>query len=274
MAHLERALEQVGLHLDLVRLLVVTHAHADHYGQAAPIVERTGCELWMHPNHEHATLQAADPDAAFERRIEIARQSGVPEEPLRRYAEERKGSVSSGVARWIDPDRELVPGVTVETDLGPWDVIYTPGHAPSHVTLHQPRKRMLISGDHLLGRVSLYYDYGYSPDPAGEFLDSLRKVSELDARLCLAGHGRPFTDVAAHVRANEKLVHQRLEAVAGALGDEPRAAFDIIPEVYGEPATPLTGHWWLSETLVYLTHLERLGRAVREPGEPERWRAA
>ena len=101
---------------------------------------------------------------------------------------------------------------------------------------------MLISGDHLLGRVSLYYDYGYSPDPAGEFLDSLEKVDALDARLCLAGHGRPFTDVAAHVRANRKLVPARLDAVAAALSDEPRAAFDIIPEVYGETATPPTGH--------------------------------
>ncbi len=133
---------------------------------------------------------------------------------------------------------------------------------------------MLISGDHLLGRVSLYYDYGYSPDPAGEFLDSLEKVDALDARLCLAGHGRPFTDVAAHVRANQKLVHERLDAVAAALSDEPRAAFDIIPEVYGEPATAVTGHWWLSETLVYLNHLQLSDRAVREPGEPERWRAA
>ena len=40
LAHLERALEQVNLRLDHVRLLVCTHAHSDHYGQAAPILER------------------------------------------------------------------------------------------------------------------------------------------------------------------------------------------------------------------------------------------
>jgi glyoxylase-like metal-dependent hydrolase (beta-lactamase superfamily II) len=273
MGNLERALDQVGLHLELVRLIVCTHAHADHFGQAASIKERAGCEVWMHPNHEHATLSANDPEAAFARRIEIARQSGVPEEPLRRYAEERKGQAETPLIEPVEFDRDLVPGVQVESDLGSWDVIYTPGHAPSHVTLHQPEKRMLISGDHLLGRVSLYYDYGYSPDPAGEFLDSLEKVDALDARLCLAGHGRPFTDVAAHVRANQKLVHERLDAVAAALSSEPRAAFDIIPEVYGEPATAVTGHWWLSETLVYLNHLQLTDRAAREPGEPERWRA-
>src|SRR3712207_50229 len=87
LAHLERALDQVNLRLEHVRLLVCTHAHSDHYGQAAPILERAGCELWMHPNYEHVRLATEDPDEAFARRVEIARQSGVPEAPLRRYAE-------------------------------------------------------------------------------------------------------------------------------------------------------------------------------------------
>ena len=91
MANLERALAQVNLKLEHIRLLVCTHAHSDHYGQAATIVERTGCELWMHPNHEHMLSAARDPEAAFDRRIEVARQSGVPEEPLKRYSEARRG---------------------------------------------------------------------------------------------------------------------------------------------------------------------------------------
>ena len=91
MRHLERALEQVGLRLEHVRLLVCTHAHIDHCGQAAAIQARTGCPLWIHPRHEHLTARADDPDAALARRIEIARQSGVPEEPLQAWAERRRG---------------------------------------------------------------------------------------------------------------------------------------------------------------------------------------
>ena len=94
---------------------------------------------------------------------------------------------------------------------------------------------MLISGDHLLGRVSLYYDYGWTPDPAGEFLTSLDKVGALDARLCLSGHGRPFTDVAAHVKANRALVGERLRAAEQAIAGGPRPAVEIVPEVHGEP---------------------------------------
>jgi glyoxylase-like metal-dependent hydrolase (beta-lactamase superfamily II) len=271
-AHLERAMAQVNLSIENVRLVVCTHAHSDHYGQAADIVDRAVCELWMHPNHEHMTRAAQDPEAALQRRVEIARQSGVPEEPLQAYAEARRGQ-GFGISRIIEPDRPLLPGTTIETDLGPWDVYETPGHAPSHVCMHQPEHRILISGDHLLGRVSLYYDYGYSPDPAGEFLNSLDVVEKLDARLCLSGHGRTFTDVQGHIEANRALVHERIGKVQEVISNDPITAFDAVPLVYGEAITPMNANWWLSETLCYLTHLERTGRAERIAGEPERWRS-
>jgi glyoxylase-like metal-dependent hydrolase (beta-lactamase superfamily II) len=95
---LERALDQVNLRLEHVRLLACTHAHSDHWGQAAPILERAGCELWMHPNHAHGTQSVEDPGAALARRLEVGRQSGVPEEALARYAERAK-EIPSGVAR-------------------------------------------------------------------------------------------------------------------------------------------------------------------------------
>jgi glyoxylase-like metal-dependent hydrolase (beta-lactamase superfamily II) len=277
LGHLERALDMVGLKLEHVRLLVCTHAHSDHYGQAAPIVERAGCELWMHPNHEHMLAGARDPDAAMERRIEIALQSGVPEAPLRRLAEQAKGR-GTGIAALVEPDRDLVPGVEIETDLGTWTVHETPGHAPSHVVLHQREHRLLISGDHILGRVSLWFDVGYTPDPAGEFLHSLDVADALDARLCLPGHGRTFTDVHAHIQANRDVVAERIERVRRAIsadGDRALTAFETMPHLSDEPVTPLNATWLLNETLAYLTHLERTGRARRIPGdsstEPERW---
>jgi glyoxylase-like metal-dependent hydrolase (beta-lactamase superfamily II) len=276
-ANLERALAQVNLKVEHVRLLVCTHAHSDHYGQAATIMDRAGCELWMHPDHRHMTEAAADPDAALERRLEIARQSGVPEQPLQAYAEARRRGGGFGIARIVEPDRDLVGGVEIVTDLGTWQVHETPGHAPSHVCLHQPERRLLISGDHLLGRVSLYFDHGHSPDPAGEFLRSLDVVERLRARLCLAGHGRTFADVQAHIEANRRLVHERLAKVEEVLLAGPLTAFDAVPRIYGEAITPLNASWWLSETLCYLEHLEIERQAIRIPGDrggPERWTLA
>jgi glyoxylase-like metal-dependent hydrolase (beta-lactamase superfamily II) len=270
---LERAMTMVGLRLEDVRLLVCTHAHSDHYGQAGPIVDRAGCELWMHPNHQHATARLEDPELALQRRLEVARTSGVPELVLRRYAEIAKEQ-QPGIARVVDPDLALLPGIEVETDLGAWSVIETPGHAPSHVCLYQPERRILISGDHLLGRISLYYDYGWSPDPVGEFLRSLDAIEALRPapRLCLAGHARPFTDVQAHIEANRELVAQRVAATAVAIEHEPLTAYEVVPRVHGENAIHAAA-WLLTETLCYLRHLESIGAARREPGDPERWGA-
>jgi glyoxylase-like metal-dependent hydrolase (beta-lactamase superfamily II) len=274
LAQLERALEQVNLRLEHVRLLACTHAHSDHWGQAAPIRSRAECELWLHPNHEHATRSADDPDAAIARRIEVGRQSGVSEEALQRYAE-RVREIPPGVAKVIEPDRPLVPGVELETDLGVWSVYETPGHAPSHVCLYQPERRLLISGDHVLGRISLFYDYGWSPDPVGEFLSSLDVVDRLDARLALSGHGRPFVDVHGHIEGNRKLVRERLDGVLAALDGKPSTAVEISPLVYGEALTEYNANWLLSQTLCYLRHLELAGRVVSEPdGGAERWRRA
>ena len=263
LANLERALDQVRLRIEQIRLVVVTHAHADHCGQAHPIAERAGCEVWAHPNHAHFSAYADDPEAAHARRVEIARASGVPKDPP-----STGRSLASGP---LEPDRDLVPGVEIETDLGPWTVHETPGHAPSHVCLFQPERRVLLSGDHLLGRVSLYFDYGHTPDPVGEFLTSLDTVEGLGARLALTGHGRPFADVAEHITANRRLVAERLDATLAGLADGPLTPYDLAPVVYGDAFRPEVAGWLLSKLLCYLTHLEATGAVQRMEGEPERW---
>jgi glyoxylase-like metal-dependent hydrolase (beta-lactamase superfamily II) len=269
MAHLERALDMVGLRVEHVRLLVCTHAHSDHYGQAGPIMDRAGCELWLHPDHGHMTRAAADPEAYFEQRLEIALQSGVPEAAVARVRE-TQGDFNPGIARIVEPDRELVEGVEFETDHGAWRTLETPGHAPSHVCLFQPDHRVLISGDHLLGRVSLFYDYGHTPDPAGEFLHSLDVVDALDSSLCLAGHGRPFRDVKEHIDANRREVAERIERVRSALRDgTPKTPYEVVPTLLGDPdPSPMMATWGLSEALTYLDHLERLEEARRVENEP------
>ncbi len=272
---LERALAMCDLRLEDARLVACTHAHTDHCGQGPEILEAAGCELWMHPSHESLRRMIEDPEALFERRLEVARQSGVPAEPLARYAaEQARRPAGSGIAGPIEPDRDLLTGVRIETDLGEWITYETPGHAPNHVCFFQPDRRLLISGDHLLGRISLFFDYGYSPDPVGEFLTSLGTVEGLSARLCLAGHGRTFADVQSHIRGNRALVQERLDLVQGALQEGEQTAFEIIPSVYGQAPGARNAHWLLSETLCFLTHLQAEGRARRIAGEPERWRAA
>ena len=193
--------------------------------QSAPAAS-CGCT----PTTRTSPSGAQDLEAMLARRIEVARQSGVPEEPLRRWAEERRDQGLGHAGRCRAAARPRRRASTVETDLGDWNVIETPGHAPSHVCLHQPERRLLISGDHLLGRVSLYFDYGWTPDPVGEFLTSLDNVDALDARLGpepATGARSPTSH--GHVEANRRLVAERLDAVRAALAEGPRHALRARP---------------------------------------------
>jgi glyoxylase-like metal-dependent hydrolase (beta-lactamase superfamily II) len=156
-----------------------------------------------------------------------------------------------------------------------WNVHETPGHAPSHVVLHQPERGLLLSGDHLLGRVSLYYDYGYSPDPAGEFLASLDVVDELEVQLVLAGHGRPVREAHSLIEANRRAVGERVERVRAAIGTGPKTPYEVVPAMLdSDMPTGMMLNWGLTETLCYLRHLERLGEAAAvEDAEPALWAA-
>jgi glyoxylase-like metal-dependent hydrolase (beta-lactamase superfamily II) len=273
MRQLDMALGQVGFGIEDVRLLVCTHSHTDHYGLAAPIVEAAGCELWMHPAWEHVRLLADDPAAALENRIEVARQSGVPPEALERYRESRSGDSETGIEGIVEPDRELLPGVEVETDLGAWRVHETPGHAPSHVVLHQPQRELLISGDHLLGRTVLFFDHGHSPDPVGEFLGSLDEVEPLEVGLVLPGHGRPFRDPAAKIAEARRQVDELIGKVRASFGDGEKTAFEIVGEIVGAENvnTPVSA-WVLQIVLSCLDHLAILGEVEAVEGaDPRRW---
>ena len=277
-AQLEFALAQVGLTIEQVHTLVITHAHTDHWGQAATVVEQSGASMWIHPDHFHGRASIEDAGAATAHWLEIGRQSGVPERALQAFLE-RWRDEPTGIAGPVEADHDLVAGVRIPTDLGDLEVFETPGHAPSHVCLYNAEHRLLISGDHVLGRVSVYFDYGWTPDPVAEYLAGLDTVAALDTRLCVAGHGRPFADVAGHIRASREIVQQRLRNSRSGLADMPLTALELAPAIFGEPLAPLTGAWRLGETLAYLRHLERAGAVIGEPDARDgaeasvRWRS-
>ena len=208
-----------------------------------------------------------DPEEALKRRVVVAHQCGVPADP---------SSAGSSAAAARAPARPARCASTASwsraTPSTPTSAtgrsIETPGHAPSHICLYQPERRLLISGDHLLGRVSLYFDVGYTPDPVAEFLDSLDKVERLDARLALAGHGRPFTDVGRARRGQPRARAAAPRRRPGRARRRPRTAYEIAQEVYGERFTEPTANWLLTKTLAWLTHLERRGLAHRAGEAP------
>ena len=83
-------MDDVGLALAQINLIVITPAHPDHWGPRPWSGDLAGCEVWMHPNYRHAAASLEVPEAALGRRMKIGRQGGVSEAALELYLEQIK----------------------------------------------------------------------------------------------------------------------------------------------------------------------------------------
>jgi glyoxylase-like metal-dependent hydrolase (beta-lactamase superfamily II) len=93
-------------------------------------------------------------------------------------------------------------GFTLDTEIFPLRVIWTPGHTEGGISLFQEEKGLLFSGDTVFpggsfGRFDLYS--GNLP----KLIRSLKNLSELDVEVMLPGHGSPiFQDASSQILAS------------------------------------------------------------------------
>lgn len=268
----ERALNDVHLRVEHIRKLLLTHAHVDHCGQTAPIKARSGAEVWLHPNRRHATWWLEDLEGFTNNRREVADMAGVPVGQLHSNLA-RAPSGNIGIAGESLPvDHDLLEGMTFDTDIGTFEVLDTPGHAPSHVSFYNAEKSMLVMGDHVLGKVSLFWDYGFTPDPVQEYIDGLDKLEALDARLALSGHGRTFTEVNAHIAKNREALARMIDSCEKGVANNPNSTpFELAPHVFGVQMNEINVNWLMTMQLCLLQHLENAGRIVRTNDVPQRF---
>jgi glyoxylase-like metal-dependent hydrolase (beta-lactamase superfamily II) len=263
---LAAALETAGTTVTDVRTLVATHAHSDHVGLAQWVIEQSGCEFLMHPDTGHFYDAMREPERIDAARRRRAWQEGVPDADLPDYGDVREET--EGVLAPIEPDRPLHDG----DRIGSWEVLETPGHAPSHISLVDRSRGVLILGDLLAPVFGPWYDYGYSPDPVGEFLRSLDRVAALGPlELALPGHGRALDHVPSIIEDHRGGVADRLEATLAALRLGPDGAYAITVRVFGE-LPPLTMVWRMTEIACYLRHLRLAGIVTREEDADGRFR--
>ncbi len=259
---LERAIGRTGHRIADVRVLAATHAHSDHIGLAAWVIEESGCRFLMHPAHAHLYDVMRDPRRFEAARAGRARREGAPERLLGAFGD--VSEETDGVLAPVRPDGSLLEGDALESRIGPWRVLETPGHAPSHVCLQHAESRTLVLGD-LVGPVfAPYYDYGYSADPVGEYLSSLERVAALEVEHALPGHGRRLRDFSTLLEEHRRGVEARLEAVRAAVARGPAPAYEVMVRAEGRPASPIAAVWRFVDVYCSLRHLRLAGEVVRE----------
>ena len=269
---LAEAVGACGMAISDIARVVITHTHIDHYGMAGRVVAATGCELLMHRLAEVDLEFYRDPPTAIDRLRALFAEHGVgPREVEELTAfEDWSGFVSDVVdaSTWLDG------GETLRIGGRRWDVIHTPGHAASHVCLWTPDTGALVSGDHLLATVTPHIDFrrGETKDPLGEYLTSLQVTEELDPRVVLPGHGRPFEDGGARARAIARHHDRRLGSILQVVRHEAHTADEITDEIFGTTLLNFQRRLALGEALAHLVYLEGRGeveRARRDDGTYE-----
>lgn len=262
---LENALAQIGRSVADIRCLVLTHVHPDHAGLAAWVHERSGAEVLTHPGARHGFAVTVDGDGVRRKRRRRAWLEGVPDADLDGFEDVRGDTI-----RLVDYAPSLVDGASLNSALGDWQVLATPGHASSHIVLLQPERALLISGDVLLPRFAPWYDYGHSADPVGEFLGSLDVLaSRAAAATALPGHGRPTAELPDLIADYRIGVQGRLERVERALAQQSGGAYAVGLRVFRDASSLRARVRSTAETIAYLRHLRctgRVGRTVAEDG--------
>jgi glyoxylase-like metal-dependent hydrolase (beta-lactamase superfamily II) len=274
-AALERGLRDLGLRVEDVELLVLTHQHHDHVGLAAEVRERSGARVAA------SALLArylADYDAAMDRddayAVATMVRHGVDEDARRTLNE-----VSRSFRRYsgsVPVDVLLGEGDALVAGGRSLHVLERPGHSPTDTVFLDPAGGLLVGGDHLLERISSN-PIAHMPiedrDPAAaavspgrrrplvEYLASMRATAALDVSCVLPGHGAPFRGHRELVEKREAMHARRARRILRSV-DGRRTASDIAGLLWR--SLPVTqAYLALSEVLAHLDLLAADG-LVRE----------
>ena len=155
-----------------VRRVVVTHAHPDHVGGLAALVEQTGCEVLAHERESVYLRDGRSP------RIRRGRSRGFPKVIV--TTEFQHGALLPGGLR----------------------AVHTPGHSPGHTALLHEDTGVLFTGDAVINVHGVHYAPGFLCTDADRNRQSADQLGELDFEVAAFAHGPELRqDARAAVRA-------------------------------------------------------------------------
>jgi hydroxyacylglutathione hydrolase len=172
-ARIALAVEQTNLE---VGSIIVTHAHIDHVGAVAALVDEYTCPVLMHAESEPMLKQL--PTQAIMMGLKFGKVPAV--------------------------DRHIGDGDVLEVGELRLRSLYTPGHAPGHLAFYVEDQGLVLSGDALfagsVGRVDL---------PGGSMEVLMRSIEERlmtlpDETTVYPGHG-PQTEIGNERTSNQFL---------------------------------------------------------------------
>ena len=269
-------LHRAGFAITDVAGVMVTHIHPDHYGLAGRVREASGAWVSLHPADAALIHDRYDePDDLLVRVAAMLRRMGAPEDEVATLT-----NSSMPVRSLVD---FAVPDVLLEDGDKPeipgWDLtaIWTPGHSPGHLCFWEDTRRLMLSGDHVLPRITPNVSFNPQAglDPLGDFLASLTKLETYDPDEVLPAHEHRF--VGLRGRLDELQAHhvQRFTEVIGAIRRGVDTTWGIAEQMHwSRPWDTITGFMRraaVSEAAAHMHALSQRGVLREIVGEPSTW---
>jgi len=263
---MDRELRELDIDLSVTDVFV-THLHADHLG-LAPYVSGGKTDVLMGPGD----IEDIKESRYWDRMHSFAVRNGFPnpdpKDAISRHPGYKYGPLGPMKIR------PAVNGDIIEVGSLKLEVLHTPGHTRGHNCLLERERRLLFSGDHILGDITPNISHWVEEeDPLSDYMRSLRMIWELDIDLALPGHrsmiGGP------HARMEELIRHheERAAEVLDILGSSEMDAFSIASRMTWDMTYrsfdefPIMQKWFaLGEALAHIRYLETGGRVKRSGG--------
>jgi glyoxylase-like metal-dependent hydrolase (beta-lactamase superfamily II) len=260
---LDRELEKIGLDLSITDVFI-THLHADHLGQA-PHITKGKNKVYMGPD-DIADIRETD---YWHRMYEFGVMNGFPKmdpfEAIKKHPGYKYGPLGPMNLIPINHDDRIRVGEFNFT------VLHTPGHTHGHHCLYDEEKKLLLSGDHILGDITPNISHWVEhEDPLADYMASLEMVRDLDIDIILPGHRSMINDPRKRIDELIKHHEDRAQEVLDILEDGPMIAFSIAAEMTWDMTYktfdefPIMQKWFaLGEAIAHIRYLEKQGKITK-----------
>jgi glyoxylase-like metal-dependent hydrolase (beta-lactamase superfamily II) len=235
---LARQLGGLGVPVDAIHTMILSHGHGDHAGQATRVGERAGAQIVLHERDSVFVTYPNSGDADRQQFAGWLRLYGYPESEIAALLETAAtGTRGDRRDQSISADRLLAGGDVLAVGRYRLDVLWTPGHTPGHICLFDRQHSVLLCGDHILEVVTP--NVGLHPllaeNPLPGYLESLRDLAGYEIDLVLPGHGPPIADLAARTRELARRHDDRRAQVLSLLTRSPQTTYQLATQVWAKP---------------------------------------
>lgn len=250
--------------------VIVTHMHPDHVGLAHWLCERWSVPLWMSmTDYMTAKLWSTGDQgsaAGGQAAVKHFHSHGMRDPESLKQIQARSTYYSGLVPAMPSQFVRLKDGDNVRIGNDNWRIITGYGHAPEHLSLYCDNKKVLISGDMVLPRISTNVSV-HNLEPMGNplpmYLQSLQAYQCLpEDTLVLPSHGRPFRGLHERIAQQQEHHKERLEEVLNAC-DQPISTFDVVPILFKRKLDLHQMTFAMGEAIAHLHALYFDGKLVR-----------